>query len=604
MNRRLALGALLAVCACGVEDASLSGGSGLSGSHSNKALDEPVTSESDLGSSESALTINTAHKPLCDVAGGAIRCYGRVRLNGQGTPFAASAPQGLTPQDLQAAYNLPSSGGAGMTVAIVDAQDNPRAESDLAVYRQQFGLPPCTTANGCFKKVNENGSTSSLPAADQGWAGEISLDLQMVSAACPNCKILLVEADQADDADLGAAENTAAALGANAISNSWGGGESSSVISNDSQYFNHPGIFITASSGDNGYGASYPATSAHVTAVGGTSLSRSSSARGWSETAWNGAGSGCSQYIAKPSWQHDTSCSMRMETDVSAVADPNTGVAVYDSYGSGGWTVIGGTSAASPLIAAIFALTNKTSQTSQFSYANTSDFYDVTSGSNGSCSSTYECRAGAGYDGPTGNGTPNGGAMAGQSGAGGGGQSGSGGGTASGGGSGSTGGGSGATGGGSGATGGGSGATGGGSGSTGGGSGSTGGGSGSTGGGAPGSGGGTTTQESEPNNTRGQANLLTVNVPMVGSISSSTDLDFFRISVTPGQTIDLVLSNLNADCDLRIYSSTGSLLAVSDNGGTTNEEISGQVSNSIYFARVNGYNGAKCSGYNLTLTAQ
>jgi hypothetical protein len=592
MIRRLVLGALLAACACGVDEASISGGSGLSGNHTDKGLDEPITSESNLGSSESALTINSAHAPLCDTATNAIRCHARVRLNGQGTPFAASAPQGLTPQDLQSAYNLPSSGGSGMTVAIVDAQDNPRAESDLAVYRQQFGLPPCTTANGCFKKVNENGSTSSLPAADPGWAGEISLDLQMVSAACPNCKILLVEADQASDADLGAAENTAAQLGANAISNSWGGGESSSIVSEDSQYFDHPGVFITASSGDNGFGASYPATSAHVTAVGGTSLSRSSAARGWSETAWNGAGSGCSQYIAKPSWQHDTSCPNRMMADVAAVADPNTGVAVYDSYGSGGWTVIGGTSAASPLVAAIFALTNETSQTSQFSYANPGDFYDVTSGSNGSCSATYECRAGSGYDGPTGNGTPNGGAIAGQSGAGGG----------SGGGSGATGGGS-ASGGGSVATGGGSGATGGGSGATGGGSGATGGGSAGTGGGSSG-GGGSSTQESEPNNTRGQANLLTVNVPMIGSISSSTDLDFFRISVTPGQTIDLVLSNLNADCDLRIYSSTGSLLAVSDNGGTTNEEISGTVSNSIYFARVNGYNGAKCSGYHLTLSAQ
>jgi hypothetical protein len=561
MTRRIALGALCALSACGVQDASLNGGWGLSGSgrSADKSLDEPVTGESDLASNESALTISHAHFALCDPAAvslGQARCHARMRMNGQNQPFAASAPQGLSPSDLRAAYNLPSSGGAGLTVAVVDAQDNPRAEADLAVYRSQYGLPACTSANGCFKKVNQNGSTGSLPAADPGWAGEISLDIQVISAACPDCNILLVEADSTSDADLSAAENTAAALGASAISNSWGGAEYSAITSMESA-FNHPGVFITASSGDDGYGASYPATSAHVTAVGGTSLSKvSGTSRGWSETAWSGAGSGCSSYIAKPSWQHDTSCSRRMMADVAAVADPNTGVAVYDSYGSGGWTVVGGTSAAAPLIAAVFALTAKTSQTSQFSYVNPGDFYDVTSGSNGSCSASYECRATAGYDGPTGNGTPNGNAIAG-------------------------------------------------------------GGSGGGAGGGSGNGGGApqppppppppplpATTESEPNNNASTANLLTVNVTMVGSISSSSDVDYFKISVTPGQTIDLALDNLTADCDLRIYSSTNKLLAISDNNGTASEDISGTVSNSIYFARVNGYGGARCTGYHLTLTAQ
>jgi hypothetical protein len=360
-------------------------------------------------------------------------------------------------------------------------------------------------------------------------------------------------------------------MGAFAISNSYGGSEDSSITSADSQYFNHPGIFITASSGDDGYGASYPATSAHVTAVGGTSLSTSTNSRGWNETAWNGAGSGCSKYIAKPSWQHDTSCTKRMMADVSAVADPNSGPAVYASYGNnGGWMVVGGTSAASPIVAATFALTAMQSADNSYSYAHTGNFFDVTSGSNGSCgSATYECKAGSGYDGPTGNGTPNAALFAG------------------------------VTGGGSGSTGGGSGSTGGGSGSTGGGSGSTGGGTGSTGGGT-----GSTASESESNNSRTSANLLTAGVTMVGSISSSSDVDYFKLVLTPGSTVDITLTNLNADCDLTLYSSSGSSLAVSNKSGTSNEEITGTLTNSIYYVKVKGYGSAKCTNYHLLTTVQ
>src|SRR5262249_11759682 len=152
--------------------------------------------------------------------------------------------------------------------------------SDLAIYRAQFGLPPCTTANGCFKKVNQSGQASPLPSPDPGWAGEIALDIDMVSAACPGCKILLVEANTAST-DLGVAVNTAAALGANAISNSYGGDEDSSDPTLNSSYFNPPGVLITASTGDWGYGVSHPATEAHVLAVGGTSLTQSNSPRGW-----------------------------------------------------------------------------------------------------------------------------------------------------------------------------------------------------------------------------------------------------------------------------------------------------------------------------------
>ncbi len=364
------------------------------------------------------------HRALCPdtPAPGYVRCHAHVRTAADGETVTPSAtPQGFGPADLQAAYNIPK--GATGTVAIIDAQDDPSAEADLAKYRTQFGLPACTTANGCFKKVNQKGAASPLPTADSGWAGEISLDLDMVSAACPACKILLVEATSASNSDLGTAVNTAASLGADAISNSYGGGEDSSVTSTDSEYYNHPGVIITASSGDNGYGTSYPASGAHVIGVGGTSLAKSSSPRGWAEGAWSSGGSGCSAYSLKPTFQKDTGCAKRTVADISMVADPNTGVAVYDTYGGSkagatGWVVYGGTSAASPLVAAILVAAGKGGIDNSWPYANTGDFYDVTSGSNGTCSSSakYLCTAGAGYDGPTGLGTPNGAAIAGGSG--------------------------------------------------------------------------------------------------------------------------------------------------------------------------------------------
>jgi hypothetical protein len=322
---------------------------------------------------------------------------------------AQAAPSGYGAADLKSAYALPSA-GSGQTVAIVDAYDDPNAESDLTTYRSQYGLPACTTANGCFKKVNETGG-STPPSADSGWAEEESLDLDMVSAVCPSCHILLVEASQPSMADLGTAVNTAVSLGAKFVSNSYGGSEDATDPSSDSSYFNHPGVAITVSSGDSGYGVEYPAASQYVTAVGGTSLSRSSNARGWSETAWSGAGSGCSTYDAKPSWQHDTGCAKRTVADVSAVADPNTGLAVYDTYQTGGWLVVGGTSASAPIIAGVYALAGSPAAgtyPASYPYSHTGNLNDVTSGSNGSCSPSYLCTAGAGYDGPTGLGTPNG----------------------------------------------------------------------------------------------------------------------------------------------------------------------------------------------------
>jgi subtilase family serine protease len=326
-------------------------------------------------------------------------------------------PSGYGRTDLVSAYALPATGGSGQTVAIVDAQDDPNAESDLATYRSTYGLAACTTANGCFKKINQSGGTS-YPTADTGWAGEISLDLDMVSAICPSCHILLVEATSANMSDLGTAVNQAVSQGAKFVSNSYGGSEDGTEASSDTSFFHHPGVAITASSGDGAYsaGTEYPASSQYVTAVGGTSLSKSTNSRGWTESVWEtssseGAGSGCSSDVAKPSWQHDTGCSKRMVADVAAVADPATGVAVYQTYGGSGWAVYGGTSAASPIIASVYALagTPGASDTpASYPYSHTGNLYDVTSGSNGSCSPSYFCTATTGYDGPTGLGTPNG----------------------------------------------------------------------------------------------------------------------------------------------------------------------------------------------------
>jgi subtilase family serine protease len=337
---------------------------------------------------------------------GTARCHALVRVDPGGKPVAsATTPTGYGPADLRSAYALTAAGG-GATVAIVDAYDDPNAEKDLGVYRSHFGLPACTTGNGCFEKVNQSGGRA-YPRGNTGWAEEISLDLDMVSAICPNCHILLVEASSNSFANLGAAVNYAASRGAVAISNSYGGGEFSGEASYEAPY-NHPGIAVTVSSGDGGYGVEFPAASRYVTAVGGTSLARASTARGWAETAWSGAGSGCSAYIPKPSWQTDGGCAQRTVADVAAVADPSTGVAVYDTYREGGWLVFGGTSVAAPIIASVYALAGNTAGYGSYPYSYTGSLFDVTSGSNGSCGGSYLCTGGTGYDGPTGLGTPNG----------------------------------------------------------------------------------------------------------------------------------------------------------------------------------------------------
>ena len=358
---------------------------------------------------------------------GYVTCFAMYRTNvkpHEGKFAADQVPAGYGPADLQAAYDLPSAtAGSGQTVAVVDAYDDPSAEADLGIYRAQYGLPPCTTANGCFEKVNQEGQQGSYPKPNSSWAEEESLDIDMVSAACPNCHILLVEADNTSFKNIGTAVNEAVALGAKYVSNSYGSGytskpgsgESGQELTYDALYYDHPGVAVTASAGDSGFGVDYPGASQYVTAVGGTSLTQDTSVtRGWTETVWDnasgGTGSGCSKFEPKPVWQHDTGCANRTVADVSADADPSTGVAVYDS-GIGGWDVFGGTSASSPLIAATYALAGTPvggTYPSSYPYADPAALNDITAGNNGNCTPLYLCSAGPGYDGPTGLGTPDG----------------------------------------------------------------------------------------------------------------------------------------------------------------------------------------------------
>ena len=348
-------------------------------------------------------------------------------------PNAIPAGNGYGPSQLQAAYNLTAASaadGAGTTVAVVDAFNDPTAAADLATYRSAAGLPALTA--GQFTVYNQNGQTSPLPAtapATDDWTLEESLDVDMVSAICPNCKIDLVEASSDSGNGLFVAEQTAATtLGAKYISNSWGGSESSSDPSMDSSDFGVSGVVYTASAGDGAYSAGviYPATSPHVVGVGGTTLNTASNSRGWTESVWKtssteGTGSGCSAVEPQPSWQAAISliksaCSHRVDNDVAADADPNTGAAVYDTTnGNGGWNEVGGTSESSPIIASVFALAgnngNGGNNAADSIYTHTANLNEVTASNNGTCSPSVLCTAtGAAntYNGPTGWGTPNG----------------------------------------------------------------------------------------------------------------------------------------------------------------------------------------------------
>lgn len=327
---------------------------------------------------------------------------------------------GLTPADIQDAYDLPAKGGDGRTVAVVEAGNYPHLADDLATYRENFGLPACTVESGCLTIVNEHGG-STLPHRRNGWSVETALDVDSVSAACPTCHILVVEAQDAHKKRLGIGNATAAKLGAVASSNSWKIPEFDGMDSGQfAKYFRAPGVAFTASSGDGGHTAQvtigYPAGLPTVLAVGGTVLTRDGSQRGWTESAWSGAGSACGQYVAKPSWQHDKGCGMRATSDLSADASPASGLAVYHTYpdGTGGWAVYGGTSLSAPLVAAMYGLAGNTGELgtgiAKHLYAKSKHLYDVTTGSNGTCPPEYPyiCQAGKGYDGPTGLGTPHG----------------------------------------------------------------------------------------------------------------------------------------------------------------------------------------------------
>ncbi len=371
----------------------------------------------------SAPAFASSQRPVCPgpAADGNANCHARVVTNGKGTPEVTTAPAGYGPTQFRGAYGLPNAASTPQTIAIVDAYDDPAIASDLNTYSSQFGLPLCNSSNPCFQKVNQKGSAAGpFPKANAGWSLEIALDVEVAHAICPNCKVLLVEANSNSLSNLAAAVSTAAKLGATEISNSYGGSEFSTEL--DATYaapYNQPGVAVTVSSGDNGYGSfGFPAALSSVITVGGTTLTVGPGDTYGSETAWSGAGSGCSLYVSAPSWQSFLSdcAGKRGSADVAAVADPNTGAAVYDSVryqGRAGWFKVGGTSLSSPLVAAVYALagglpSGTTAASGLYGHLGDSTvLHDVTSGSNGSCS-TIMCKGGAGYDGPTGVGTPNG----------------------------------------------------------------------------------------------------------------------------------------------------------------------------------------------------
>lgn len=392
-----------------------------------------------------AVHVAIAH-PVCPpVKPGEMRCFAWMRtdLSSQlradvtnGIPYYA----GYTPKDLQSAYHLDPSKGSNQTVAIVDAFGDDSAESDLAVYRKAAGLPPCTVAGGCLRIVNQNGETSPLPAQPRltsqniGWVYEQTLDLDALSAVCPKCKIILLQSFNQNSSGLYAAVASAARLGANVITNSYGGTEAAPA---DPVQFDQPGRVIVASAGDSGGGTEYsggpqmPCTYARVVCVGGTHLSRAGGV--WKESVWNdlasalcggcgATGSGCSTVVPKPSWQHDGGCTRRSETDVAADASPLTPFAIYSKvlaqeYGSG-WQPFGGTSLSAPIVAGIFALAGNASSRhgAKEIWERHGALRDVTTGTNiyvpvtGPCASRviYICVARAGYDGPTGWGSPSG----------------------------------------------------------------------------------------------------------------------------------------------------------------------------------------------------
>jgi subtilase family serine protease len=407
------------------------------------------------GHGEQGLDRGRGHfKAVCEDRGG--HCTARVVTDANGVPVVSAHPTAASggpadlaanvaysPANLHSAYRLPWSSPVRQTIAVIDSYDHPNVKADLDTFDSAWGLgyfPSCsaTVTTGCFQRVDQNGNERGFanddPAMAKAWDIETNLDVQYAHATCLNCKILLVEAfrDTPGGDGLAAANNTAARLGATEISNSWGYLEGTFGTWNPTA-FNHPGIAITASAHDHGYGAYYPADLNTVVAVGGTNLTINSDGSYNSEVVWGngtvapdgwGTGSGCSTfnstYTAAATWQkavpnwYYTGCgNARSIADVSAVGDPNTGAWVYNSVpntnGQTGWFKIGGTSLTAPIIAGAFALAGNAGSYSwpaQMMYQRTNQFHDVTRGSNGSCTWTIMCNAWTGYDGPTGVGSP------------------------------------------------------------------------------------------------------------------------------------------------------------------------------------------------------
>ncbi len=329
---------------------------------------------------------------------------GTARCHAHAQPFASSSPTGLSPATIKSVYSFSTSStaGAGATIAIVDAYDDPTAESDLGVFSSQYSLPACTTANGCFTKVNQTGG-SKYPRTNAGWALEISLDIQWAHAIAPGAKILLVEASSNSFTNLLAAEDYAKSH-AQYVSNSWGGSEFSGESSYDS-HFAQSGVSFFVSSGDAGLPAEYPSASPNVISVGGTTL-HFSGGKFTGETGWSSGGGGCSAYETATSAQAGFSqygqvnCSGKRATpDVSLDADPASGVSVYDStryQGQSGWFTVGGTSASSPMWAARSVDSGKLVN-SAYVYGNNITYRDITSGNNGApCLVGYDLCTGRG----------------------------------------------------------------------------------------------------------------------------------------------------------------------------------------------------------------
>jgi len=335
----------------------------------------------------------------------AARCLAEVVTDTQGNPAASSAPTGLSPATIESVYSFSTSStaGGGKTIALVDAYDDPTAENDLGVFSSQYGLPGCTTANGCFKKVNQSGGAG-YPRKNSGWAVEISLDVEWAHAIAPGAKILLVEASSNSFRNLLAAEDYAKTH-AEYVSNSWDGSEFSGESSYDS-HFVQSGVSFFVSSGDSGTPAEYPSASPNVISVGGTTLNFDANANFTSETGWSGSGGGCSAYEGANAAQAafsqygQVNCAGKRATpDVSLDADPNSGVSVYDStpyQGQSGWFTIGGTSASSPIWAArsadALAVVN-----AAYLYGNNISYRDITTGNNGlACLVGYDLVTGRG----------------------------------------------------------------------------------------------------------------------------------------------------------------------------------------------------------------